>query len=57
MLREVKEANPGMGIQGCNSGGEWANWDKFELVENNQLPTAAGPTILTTSATSGRSPR
>ena len=23
LLREVKEANPEMGIQGCNSGGEW----------------------------------
>jgi len=43
LLREVKEANPGMGIQGCNSGGEWCNWDKLELVENNQTSDGGGP--------------
>ncbi len=43
MLREVKDANPEMGIQGCNSGGEWANWDKFELIENNQGSDGGGP--------------
>ncbi|HEX8984271.1 MAG TPA: hypothetical protein VF767_02525 [Bryobacteraceae bacterium] len=42
MLREVKEANPGMGLQGCNSGGEWCNWDKLELVENNQMSDGGG---------------
>jgi len=43
MLREVKEANAEMGLQGCNSGGEWANWDKFELLENNQGSDGGGP--------------
>jgi len=43
MLREVKDANAEMGIQGCNSGGEWANWDKFELLENNQCSDGDGP--------------
>lgn len=46
MLREVKEANPGMGLQGCNSGGEWCNWDKFELLENNQMSDGGGPDEL-----------
>ena len=43
MLREVKEANPDMAIQGCNSGGEWCNWDKLELLENNQMSDGGGP--------------
>ena len=43
LLREVKEANPRMGIQGCNSGGEWCNWDKLELVEGNQPSDGGGP--------------
>ncbi|MGD0579845.1 MAG: hypothetical protein ABSC08_13055, partial [Bryobacteraceae bacterium] len=46
MLREVKEANPGMGLQGCNSGGEWCNWDKLELLENNQFSDGGGPDDL-----------
>ena len=46
MLREVKEANLGMGLQGCNSGGEWCNWDKFELLENNQMSDGGGPDEL-----------
>ena len=46
MLREVKEANPGMGLQGCNSGGEWCDWDKLELVENNQFSDGGGPDDL-----------
>jgi hypothetical protein len=46
LLREVKIANPEMGIQGCNSGGEWANWDKFELIENNQASDGGGPDDL-----------
>lgn len=43
LLREVKDVNPEMGIQGCNSGGEWVNWDKFELIENNQGSDGGGP--------------
>jgi hypothetical protein len=43
MLREVKGGNPEMGLQGCNSGGEWCNWDKFELLENNQGSDGGGP--------------
>ncbi len=46
LMREVKEANPEMGLQGCNSGGEWANWDKFELIENNQGSDGAVPMTL-----------
>lgn len=46
MLREVKEANPEMGLQGCNSGGEWCNWDKLELLENNQASDGGGPDDL-----------
>lgn len=46
LLREVKLANPGMGLQGCNSGGEWANWDKIELLENNQESDGGGPDDL-----------
>ncbi len=46
MLKEVKEANPGMGLQGCNSGGEWCNWDKYELLENNQMSDGGGPDDL-----------
>lgn len=43
MMREVKAANPDMGLQGCNSGGEWVNWDKLELVENQQGSDGGGP--------------
>jgi hypothetical protein len=43
MLREVKTANPRMGLQGCNSGGEWCNWDKLEILENNQASDGGGP--------------
>jgi len=43
LMREVKEANPDMGLQGCNSGGEWADWDKFEFIENNQGSDGGGP--------------
>ena len=43
MLREVKTANPEMGLQGCNSGGERVNWDKLELLENNQASDGGGP--------------
>jgi len=43
LMREVKQANPEMGLQGCNSGGEWCNWDKFEFVENNQGSDGGGP--------------
>ena len=32
-----------MGLQGCNSGGEWVNWDKFEFIENNQGSDGGGP--------------
>jgi hypothetical protein len=46
LLQEVKIANPEMGMQGCNSGGEWANWDKFELIENNQASDGGGPDDL-----------
>jgi hypothetical protein len=46
LLREVKDANPEVAIQGCNSGGEWCNWDKFELVENNQASDGGGPDDL-----------
>jgi hypothetical protein len=43
LLREVKIANPEMAIEGCNSGGEWCNWDKFELIEDNQGSDGGGP--------------
>lgn len=46
LLRQVKTANPEMGIEGCNSGGEWANWDKFELIEDNQGSDGGGPDDL-----------
>lgn len=46
LLREVKGANQEMGIQGCNSGGEWVNWDKFELIENNQTSDGGDPDAL-----------
>jgi hypothetical protein len=46
LLREVKTANPDMGIEGCNSGGEWANWDKFELIEDQQGSDGGGPDDL-----------
>ncbi len=46
LLREVKTANPEMGIEGCNSGGEWANWDKFELIEDQQGSDGGGPDDL-----------
>jgi hypothetical protein len=43
LLRELKAANPEMGLEGCNSGGEWANWDKFEFIEDNQGSDGGGP--------------
>jgi len=46
MLREVKEANAEMGIEGCNSGGEWCDWDKYELLERNQSSDGGGPDDL-----------
>jgi hypothetical protein len=46
LLQKVKTANPEMGIEGCNSGGEWANWDKFELIEDNQGSDGGGPDDL-----------
>jgi len=46
MLREVKNANPELGIEGCNSGGEWVNWDKLELLEDQQGSDGGGPDDL-----------
>ncbi len=46
LFRQVKTANPEMGIEGCNSGGEWANWDKFELIEDQQGSDGGGPDDL-----------
>jgi hypothetical protein len=46
LFREVKTANPEMGIEGCNSGGEWTNWDKFELIEDQQGSDGGGPDDL-----------
>jgi len=46
MLREVKTANLEMGLEGCNSGGEWVNWDKFELLESQQGSDGGGPDDL-----------
>jgi hypothetical protein len=43
MLREVREACPEMGLQGCNSGGEWCDWDKLELLDQNQSSDGGGP--------------
>jgi hypothetical protein len=31
-----------MGIEGCNSGGEWANWDKAEFLESQQGSDGGG---------------
>jgi hypothetical protein len=42
-MREAKDANPTMGLEGCNSGGEWCNWDKLELLEDNQTSDGGGP--------------
>jgi hypothetical protein len=42
LLKEVKDADPNMGIEGCNSGGEWANWDKFEFLESQQASDGGG---------------
>jgi hypothetical protein len=46
ILREVKNANPELGIEGCNSGGEWVNWDKLELLEDQQGSDGGGPDDL-----------
>jgi hypothetical protein len=46
LMRELKEANPEMAYQGCNSGGEWCNWDKLELEETNQASDGGGPDDL-----------
>ncbi len=43
LLREVKDANPELALEGCNSGGEWVNWDKFEMLEDNQGSDGDGP--------------
>jgi hypothetical protein len=43
MIREVKDADPKLGLEGCNSGGEWCNWDKLELFEDNQTSDGGGP--------------
>ena len=43
-MREVKEANPEMGIEGCNSGGEWANLGQDRAAwKNNQCSDGGGP--------------
>lgn len=42
LLKELKEADLDMGIEGCNSGGEWANWDKTEYVEAQQESDGGG---------------
>jgi hypothetical protein len=42
LLKEVKEADPNMGLEGCNSGGEWANWDKAEFLESQQASDGGG---------------
>jgi hypothetical protein len=42
LLKEVKDADPDMGIEGCNSGGEWANWDKVEFLESQQSSDGGG---------------
>ena len=42
LLKEVKDANQYMGIEGCNSGGEWANWDKEEYLESQQGSDGGG---------------
>jgi hypothetical protein len=42
LLKEVKDENPEMGIEGCNSGGEWANWDKTEFLESQQTSDGGG---------------
>ena len=46
LLREVREACPDMGLQGCNSGGEWCDWDKLELLDQNQSSDGGGPDDL-----------
>ncbi|MCE5257546.1 MAG: alpha-galactosidase, partial [Chloroflexi bacterium] len=43
MMREAKDADPGLGFEGCNSGGEWCDWDKLELLEDNQHSDGGGP--------------
>ncbi|MHB1355795.1 MAG: hypothetical protein ACYCZF_07440 [Anaerolineae bacterium] len=43
MIREAKDANSTLGLEGCNSGGEWCNWDKLELLEDNQTSDGGGP--------------
>ena len=42
LMKELKEADPEMGIEGCNSGGEWANWDKSEFLESQQASDGGG---------------
>jgi len=42
LLKEVKDADPNMGLEGCNSGGEWANWDKIEFLESQQASDGGG---------------
>jgi len=43
MVREAKQADPDLGLEGCNSGGEWCDWDKLELLEDNQHSDGGGP--------------
>ncbi|NLV73366.1 MAG: hypothetical protein GXY52_01585 [Chloroflexi bacterium] len=43
MIRECKDADPNLGFEGCNSGGEWCDWDKLELLEDNQHSDGGGP--------------
>lgn len=42
MLKEVKDVDPNMGLEGCNSGGEWVNWDKMEYLESQQTSDGGG---------------
>jgi hypothetical protein len=43
MMREAKDADTNLGLEGCNSGGEWCDWDKIELLEDNQTSDGGGP--------------
>jgi hypothetical protein len=42
LLKELKVADPDIGIEGCNSGGEWADWDKTEFLESQQESDGGG---------------
>ncbi|MHB9032144.1 MAG: alpha-galactosidase [Anaerolineae bacterium] len=43
MMREAKDADPDLGLEGCNSGGEWCDLDKLALLEDNQHSDGGGP--------------